>query len=148
MVKWLADKYNLAHNTEYARKYLTQLPRKYTETDLYTIAKGQMDSEPDTQETFVCDTDILTLIVWMEVVYGKCDVQWYNTFKHYENRFYFLLKPDIPWQSDPLRENPNDRDMLFDIYKWKLDYFGKKYAIISGIDNQRLENLDIKFRSI
>ena len=32
--------------------------------------------------------------------------------------FIYYTKPDIPWESDPLRENPNDRMKLFDYIKW------------------------------
>ena len=47
-----------------------------------------------------------------------------------KSRFYLLCKPDIPWESDPLRENPNDRIKLFDIYKMELDNLGHKYYIV------------------
>jgi nicotinamide riboside kinase len=33
---------------------------------------------------------------------------------------YFLCKPDIPWEEDPLRENSENRDELFEIYLQEL----------------------------
>ena len=37
---------------------------------------------------------------------------------------FIYYKPDIPWESDPLRENPYDRIKLFEIYKMELDNLG------------------------
>ena len=42
-------------------------------------------------------------------------------------------------KSDPLRENPNDRINLFEIYKMELENLGHKYYIVEGKD--RLENV-------
>lgn len=141
LVNWLGKKYNLPHNVEYARLYLSQIKRKYTEEDLDPILEGQLSSEHTGQDLFICDSDILTLIIWKEVVYGKTDISWINNFKNYQDRFYFLLKPDIPWQPDPLRENPDNRDWLFDVYKEKLDFFSKPYCVIEGEGKERQKNV-------
>ena len=57
---------------------------------------------------------------------------------------YFLCKPDIPWEEDPLRENPNKRDFLFDKFKEKLSSRKKKYYEVYGrLDNRLSFCLDI-----
>lgn len=148
LVNWLAHKYNLPHNTEFARTYLTSLNRKYVEKDLYGIAEGQLLSEQGIQKPFICDSDLLTIVIWLEVVFKKCDVQWHQLLKSYSNRHYFLLKPDIPWEADPLRENPDDRDYLFTIYQNKLDLLNLPYTIISGFGEQRMTNAETAFKSL
>ena len=82
------------------------------------------------------------------MVYGKTDISWINTFKNYQDRFYFLLKPDIPWQADPLRENPENRDWLFEEYKEKLECFGLPYCVIDGEGRVRQENVLYQFEKI
>lgn len=148
LVNWLGKKYNLPHNVEYARLYLSQLNRKYTEEDLDPILEGQLSSEHTGHDLFICDSDILTLIIWKEVVYGKTDISWINTFKNYQDRFYFLLKPDIPWQADPLRENPENRDWLFEEYKEKLECIGLPYCVIDGEGKVRQENVLNQFGKV
>ncbi len=50
----------------------------------------------------------------------------------------FLCRPDIPWEPDPLRENPHDRDRLFDIWERELKARDLPYTIIEGGREQRL----------
>ena len=55
-----------------------------------------------------------------------------------EERIGLLMSPDIPWQEDPLRENPTNRIELLEIYKKELDLLGIPYFLISGSINERL----------
>ena len=148
LVKFLSDKYSLPHNEEYAREYLTLNGINYTEEDLYKIAYGQLSSEIFSSDTFICDSDLLTIFIWMEVVFSKSVIEWANTIKNQNDRFYFLLKPDIPWEADPLRENPNDRDFLFDIYKEKLELFELDYCVIDGKGDLRYKNVEKNYELI
>ena len=49
-----------------------------------------------------------------------------------ENRFYLLCSPDIPWQADKQRENPNNREELFELYKKELENLNHSYYIVEG----------------
>ena len=49
---------------------------------------------------------------------------------HYD--FYLLCDIDLPWQNDGMREHPNDREKLLDIYEKELKFLKKPYALISG----------------
>jgi nicotinamide riboside kinase len=53
---------------------------------------------------------------------------------------YLLCNTDLPWEYDPLRENPDDRERLFELYKKELEDRGFSFAIISGTGKERLEN--------
>ncbi len=121
---------------EYSRIYLTRLLRPYEESDLLQIAKGQFFLERDYAKRLnglmICDTSMLVLKVWSDFRFGKTHPwileQLHGTPRHH----YLLCKPDIPWQPDPFRENPQDRDVLFDIYLRELEQLGLSYSIISG----------------
>ena len=56
-----------------------------------------------------------------------------------ENRFYILCEPSIPWEEDNQRENPNDRERIFELYKKELDSLNYNYIIVNGSENARLE---------
>ena len=56
--------------------------------------------------------------------------------RHYD--LWLLCKPDMPWQADPLRENPHDRDRLFGVYEGMLKWLEKPYVIMQGDREQRL----------
>ena len=141
----LSKHFNLPFSKEYAREYLEKLNSNYTQDDLLKIAKGQLQTENGLQ---LLDTDLITLKIWSEYKYGSCD-NWILTQiekQKPENRFYLLCSPDIPWQADKQRENPNDRDSLFEIYKQELNDLGHKYFIVEGED--RTENSILKISSI
>ena len=133
----LAKHFKLSFSKEFARFYLEKNGYNYNQTDLLEIAKGQLLSEKNHQ---ILDTDLITIKIWSEYKYGSCDswiLEKINEQK-LEQRFYLLCKPDIPWQSDPLRENPDNREELFEIYKMELEQLGLSYSIIEK--ENRLEN--------
>jgi nicotinamide riboside kinase len=50
----------------------------------------------------------------------------------------FLCKPDIPWEFDILRENPINRDELFDLYHSFLIENKQNFVVVEGNEQQRL----------
>ena len=141
----LSKHFNLPFSKEYAREYLNTLKRDYNPDDLLKIAKGQLKTENGLQ---LLDTDLITLKIWSEYKYGSCDkwiLEQIETQKS-EKRFYLLCSPDIPWQADKQRENPNNREELFEIYKQELDDLGHKYFIVEG--ENRMENSILKISTL
>jgi len=127
----LSKHFNLPFSKEYAREYLANLKRDYNPDDLLKIAKEQLKTENRLQ---LLDTDLITLKIWSEYKYGSCD-KWILTQiekQKSENRFYLLCSPDIPWQADKQRENPNNRKELFEIYKQELGNLEHNYFIVEG----------------
>jgi nicotinamide riboside kinase len=54
---------------------------------------------------------------------------------------YLLCSPEgIAWEADPLRENPNDRERLFEVYEKQLIEYQKDYKILRGGILERFEN--------
>ena len=141
----LSKHFNLPFSKEYAREYLNALKRDYNPDDLLKIAKGQLQTENGLQ---LLDTDLITLKIWSEYKYGSCDKCILTQIEKQkaEKRFYLLCKPDIPWQPDKQRENPSDREAIFEIYKQELDDLGHKYFIVEGGD--RTENSISKISSL
>ena len=145
LCKALSINFKIPYSEEYARGFLDQLGRNYKKDDLLKIAKGQLNSEQNTQ---LLDTDLITIKIWSKYKYGSCD-KWILTQiekQKTEKRFYLLCKDDIPWEEDPQRENPNDRVDLFTSYKQELDNLGHNYFIVEG--ENRIENSISKISSL
>lgn len=137
LCKALSEHYNLPFTKEFAREYLTDLGKNYLQEDLLEIAKGQLENEQlinNNQQISLHDTDLITLKIWSDYKYGNCTNWILEQIKKQkvENRFYLLCNPDIPWVNDPQRENPNDREALFELYKEELENLGHKYFIVKG----------------
>lgn len=129
--KALSEHFNIPFNKEYARKFLNNLEREYNQNDLLAIAEGQLASEHSFK---LLDTDLITIKIWSNYKYGNCEKWIIKQIEKQksEKRIYLLCKPDIPWQADPLRENPTDREELFEIYKQELENLGLTYFIVEG----------------
>ena len=137
LCKNLSEHFKIPFAKEYARIFLDELDRNYTQSDLLKIAGGQLKSEQNTQ---LLDTDLITIKIWSEYKYGSCD-KWILTQiekQKSEKRFYLLCSPDIPWQADAQRENPNDAEKLFESYKQEIESLGHDYFIVTG--GNRMEN--------
>lgn len=130
---------------EVAREYIDELERPYEEADLLEIAKTQVENEdmvggePMGKGLVVCDTDLITIRIWSEEKFGRCHpwIAEQTEQRHYD--LWLLCAPDMPWEPDPLRENPHDRDRLFGLYVRMLDRWKKPYVILTGERDQRLK---------
>jgi len=145
LCKALSEHFKISFSKEFAREYLNTINREYKEEDLLEIAKGQLLSENNAQ---ILDTDLITIKIWSEYKYGKSDKWILKQIEKQksENRYYLLCKPDIPWEADPLRESPLNRDELFKIYKRETEELGHDYLIIEG--KNRFKNSISKIASL
>ena len=134
----LSNHFNIPLTKEFARPYIDNLDRNYILGDLLSIAKEQLKSELNSQ---LFDTDLITIKIWSEYKYGSCDKWILDQIEKQrsEKRFYLLCSPDIPWEADNQRKNPNDRKKLFEIYKNELENLKHKYFIVDG--ENRLEKI-------
>jgi nicotinamide riboside kinase len=148
LARQLSDYWKTPLISEVARDYLKDKDT-YQQQDLLEIAKQQHQQELDHLSAspikLVCDTDLLVIMVWSEIKYGHCDRWITTTFENSikqqtSSRFYFLCDCNIPWQADPLRENPHNRDELFALYLQKLKKYGLSHSIVKGNPQERLQH--------
>jgi len=136
----LAAHFNIEYIPEFARTYLEKTNGKYQQTDLDEIAKGQLKNILDSQNDLVLsDTDFSVLAVWSLYKYGKVSPLITELVKENIFDLHILCTPDIPWEEDPLRENPTTRDLLFEHYKKSLKKYHKNFILVSGAHNTRLK---------
>jgi NadR type nicotinamide-nucleotide adenylyltransferase len=117
---FLAKHYKTTWAPEYARGYLSNLVREYNQSDLLTISRGQTRVEDEFARTankvLICDTNLYVIKIWSEFKYGECDPEILKAIQHRSYDLYLLTYIDIPWENDPLREHPDKREELYDIY--------------------------------
>ncbi len=144
LAKELAAYFHTNRVPEFSRSYLPQLERKYTAGDILAIAKGQLENEErvagKTKGLLFCDTDFTVTKIWAEVVFGACPRWIDEQFEEHVYDLYLLCYPDLPWEPDPLRENPHDRLRLFGLYRKALEEKGFNFAVVSGEGRERLKN--------
>lgn len=146
LCKLLSEQLNEPWVEEYARDYLLARDGKYEMSDLIKIAKGQLRIEEkkshQAKQFLLCDTTLLVIQVWAEYKYGICPEEILKQYKPMDYSLHLLLKPDLSYEHDPLRENPSmeEREKLYKIYLQKLQQSGANYALIDGQGEERLKN--------
>ena len=127
---------------EFARKYL-ETKSSYEQKDLFNIATGQKEWERrewGTNSTYVfSDTGIEVICIWSEVKYGNVDPKIMELLNLNSYDDILLCKPNIPWQDDPLREHPQEREFLFEKYQEFLRQKEVAYIIIDAPLKKRVQ---------
>jgi nicotinamide riboside kinase len=142
LAKLLADTLDTNLVPEFSRPYLEFLGRTYHYDDLHTILNGQSSWElwharHCRKQVMVCDTDWTVIRIWEQFRYGTVLFTQNQVIE--PNAHYFLCAPDMPWQPDPLRENPDERALLFEMYLHLLTTLQANFTILHGNELQRLE---------
>lgn len=136
---YLAHRYNGVLNPEYAREYMEHLAPDYSYTyeDIVAIARQQIQKLEElhqafsTKDTLVFfDTELIITKVWFEHKYGIVPDFVLEALHRYPMDIYLLCYPDMPWQPDPVRENPNIREYLFEWYEREIQTLNIPYYII------------------
>lgn len=139
LAEFLSEQYNVPLIAEHARIYLEKLNRHYEQNDLLEIAKAHAFAISDLLVTnitdapfVVIDTDLTTIKIWSEEKFGNVAEELLSLYNNERFDLYLLCKPDLPWVQDGQRENPHDRNRLFELYKKELEAEGKNFRIVNG----------------
>jgi NadR type nicotinamide-nucleotide adenylyltransferase len=144
LAKALAEHYRTVWVTEYAREYLDNLGRPYDYDDILKIAMAQVRGEEEqvkkARDYLFADTEMLVLKIWCDVKFGKCHSWIDERLKKQDYDLYLLTDIDLPWQPDPLREHPDKRKELFELYLSELKKRKLPFEIVNGLGRQRVKN--------
>lgn len=147
LCKQLAKEYNTIFVPEFARNYLTNLGRPYTYEDVIYIGEQQLllekEYEKRANKILFCDTNLITIKIWLQVVFKK--VPFYMDVLIKQNVYdkTLLMDIDLPWQDDPLREHPNQREEIKNLHLNELNNKNILFKLIAGTGDQRFNNAKI-----
>ena len=144
-VMHIASAFGVQYSLEFARTYLERLERKYTYEDLVPIARGQaawidtasLEASKRGDQWVVADTDLLTIYLWSLIKFGKVDSYVVEILDRQRADFYLLMYSDIPWEPDPLREDPGTRKAIFKRYLKEIKKRNIPHKIIRGTGRER-----------
>jgi nicotinamide riboside kinase len=88
----------------------------------------------------VLDTDLLVIKIWSEFKFGRCHPWIEQQLEQRKGDLYLLCLPDIPWEPDPQREHPHQRDELLAIYRQELSRLEVVVVEISGDFSARTQS--------
>jgi len=140
---------NCKKTNEFAREYLYK-KITYDFEDLDKIAVGQNNLiRPylNKDNYLIADTSNIVTEIWSKLKFNQVSKKVSEISKSEIFDGYILCKPDIPWEFDKLRENPNNRMEIYSYYinilkERKLNFIIAKGTLI----NRTISCLDfIKF---
>ena len=145
LASYLAERFGGVLVSEYAREYLEERASEcgrayaYTHEDVLQIAEYQVQqlreisdasSGKVADEVVFFDTELIITKVWLQHKYGECPRFVEEALRAYPMDVYLLCFPDLPWEPDPVRENPTLREYLFDWYEREIQALDIPYYII------------------
>lgn len=127
---------------EFARTYLESIPRHYNFSDVEYIARQQTGLIYQNRKNPIVffDTCLIILKVWFREVYNRVPDWLEQEIPLAGQGIYLLCEPDLPWQYDPIRENPHRREYLSEQYEQEIKAKGFTYFRVSGNGEQRVQN--------
>jgi nicotinamide riboside kinase len=143
----LAEYYKTVWVPEFARDYLQEKWNKNQLicdiNDMLPIAYGQTKLENEklalANNYLFCDTNLMVTKVFSEVYYGNCDSRLDVAAQEHEYDLFFLTDIDVPWEKDDLRDKPEGRKSVFEVFKKSLGDNKKPFITLSGDKALRLE---------
>lgn len=143
LCEYLVKKLDAGYIQEYPRIYLEMTDGAYDQEDLLIMANDIDDliSELDDDRLWIIDTNNINIKIWYKYKYGDMPSELVNMNDNQE-AIHLICKPDIAWEDDPLRENPEDRIEIFDMYRKYMYESENKYHIIEG-ENREASALKI-----
>lgn len=138
----LANHFQAPFVAEYAREYLEKkADRAYELKDLEAIGKGHVNAVQAMLKSnppiLFCDTDLVTLHIWSMDKFDQAVPFVEANMKTQQANLYLLCKPDLKWEYDPLREDANRRDELYDWNAWVLKSMNATFVEIGGQGEKR-----------
>ena len=143
LATYLAHRYSGVLVAEYAREYMERLAPKfeYTYEDVENIARQQVrqlqefdtQNNPNQENLVFFDTELIITKIWFLHKFGQCPAFVQEALLRYPMDVYLLCYPDMPWIPDPVRENPNIREYLFDWYEQEVQNLDIPYYIIKHV---------------
>jgi nicotinamide riboside kinase len=131
---------------EFARVYLEKKGSRYTANDLEEIILNQIEWWQGDHLRLPADAlrfwdgDPSILRVWEDERFGTSNAAIDAFVAQHPPELTLLCAPDLPWSYDPLRENPTDRERLFNRYREQLNQWKLPYAIVDGSGSNRLRS--------
>jgi NadR type nicotinamide-nucleotide adenylyltransferase len=112
----LSRHYDAVWVPEYARSYAASKGAPLEASDVEPIAQGQIDLQDAALSRagrlLLLDTDLLSTAVYARHYYGQCPDWVTQAVLTRRADLYLLCDIDLPWEADPQRDRPHEREQL------------------------------------
>lgn len=138
----LAEHFHAPVAEEFVRAYAGERGGTLGFADHGPIAKGQMALEDAAiaraSGMVILDTDLVSTVVYCEHYFGSCPAWIVDEARKRAADLYLLLRPDIPWIHDGVRDRGDRRDEMHALFREKLSSMRLRFVEVGGDRDARL----------
>ena len=146
LTQHLGEVFELPYALEYARYYLEENGPEYDLEGLREMSRlhliYQQENVSSSAAGGIFATDLINYKIWAEEVFECCPAEINTGIEQESSHIYLLCKPDLPWEPDPLRENPYDCHRLYQRHRNELIRLKRPYEEVEGIGRERMINAE------
>jgi NadR type nicotinamide-nucleotide adenylyltransferase len=139
----LASQYETVWVPEYSREYALAVGRPLTRDDVEPIGRGQIANEErliaSAKRMIVFDTDLISTIVYARYYYDHVPEWIASEARARRSGLYLLHDIDVPFVRDAARDDAEDREAHFELFKRTLEEHGAEVVLIRGGWEKRRE---------
>lgn len=106
------------------------------------IARGQIAAEDEAiaraTDLVILDTDLVSTVLYCEHYFGRSPEWIVEEARRRAGDLYLLMRPDIPWVADGIRDRGERREEMHALFAGKLTELGLRFVEIGGDRPARL----------
>jgi NadR type nicotinamide-nucleotide adenylyltransferase len=137
----LGEHFGVPVAAEFVRSYAAQRGGTLGFNDHGPIARGQMASEDAAiaraKDIVILDTDLVSTVIYCEHYFKACPEWIREEATKRAAELYLLLKPDIPWVADGVRDRGTRREEMHELFRSQLERMKVRYVEIGGEREER-----------
>lgn len=145
----VARYFHTVYVPEYAKAIISAQNGQFYQHNVEEVATCQAASEKAlarmTTRLMVCDTDVLTTLIWSEFLYGEHPAELDELVRNSHYDITFLFEPDVVWVDDdhrhvvPYASTVEVRQNFLKLCKHWLAHFNRPYVIVKGTYQNRFQ---------
>ena len=121
---------------EAARRFVETDPTPLSAATVEPIARLAMALDDAARAArpplLIHDTDLVSTVVYARHYYGACPAWIEAEARERRADLYLLCLPDLPWEADGVRDQPQARTALFAMFRAELEAMRAAYTVIGG----------------
>lgn len=141
LARRLGEHFHAPVSVEFVREFAAARDGKLTFGDHGPIARGQMAAEEAAiaraKDLVFLDTDLVSTVVYCEHYFGQSPEWIEHEARIRAGQLYLLLKADIPWVPDEVRDRGERREEMHVLFRQKLHDLGLGFVEIGGQRDER-----------
>jgi NadR type nicotinamide-nucleotide adenylyltransferase len=127
---------------EFAKRKQVETGKRLDYSDHGPIARGQVEAEEaaiaKARDLVILDTDLVSTVVYCEHYFGRAPEWITGEARKRAGDLYLLMRPDVAWIADGVRDRPDRREEMHELFRRSLEDLDLRFTEIGGDWDERV----------